>query len=241
MIIKISLLIVLLVVCAAQVANGQDCTPKGMRRFDSQVSRLMTIANSGRKFPENKGKDLKAWCDESDVIVKELETYKQKCFKNLSKQVFGVLIYSIKNTMKQYCRKDSKKLDVLLKAVPCLNKNDNEVTKCYAQFVDGVLGAKNANDTKKIPHLCCEYVNIFGCFEKKLQNAKHCNDKNIETVSDLIRSVIGNVVDLICGEYVEGSDKCAKLGPPPKKQKKQRRLKSFAVPVLDLLASFPEV
>ncbi|CAG2108299.1 unnamed protein product [Medioppia subpectinata] len=165
------------------IAYGQDCSPKGMKRFDITMARLVTIANSG----------------------------------------------------------PGKKQDSLLKATPCLNHNDPLVTKCYTSFIDGLLGAQNANDTKKIPYLCCEYVRIFPCFDEKLSPAPKCNQKGIDFVSDLIRSIAGNVVDLICGDYVEGSDKCTHLGPPPKKSKKQRRLKSFAVPVLDLLSSFPEV
>ncbi|CAG2113704.1 unnamed protein product [Medioppia subpectinata] len=239
MFIKITLIVAVLLALWT-IAYGQDCSPKGMKRFDITMARLVTIANSGRKFPEAKGTEMKKWCDESDVLTKELETYKQKCFKDLSKQVFGVMIYSIKNTLRSYC-KSGKKQDSLLKATPCLNHNDPLVTKCYTSFIDGLLGAQNANDTKKIPYLCCEYVKIFPCFDEKLSPAPKCNQKGIDFVSDLIRSIAGNVVDLICGDYVEGSDKCTHLGPPPKKSKKQRRLKSFAVPVLDLLSSFPEV
>ena len=88
-----------------------------------------------------------------------MEKYKTKCFKDLSKQVFGVLIYAVKNAIKQYCKKDSQKLTELLEAVPCINKNDPIVTKCYTNMIDGILGAKNAVDNKKIPHLCW-YVTI---------------------------------------------------------------------------------
>ena len=30
--------------------------------MDGKVAKIMTIGNSGRKFPENKGKDLKKYC-----------------------------------------------------------------------------------------------------------------------------------------------------------------------------------
>ncbi|XP_054155358.1 uncharacterized protein LOC128953859 [Oppia nitens] len=232
---------IIAILSCIHTAYGVDCNADGMRRFDQQVSQLISIANSGRKLPDNKGKDLKKWCDETDVIIKELEGYKQKCFKDLSKQVFGVLVYAVKNTLKQYCKRDSKKLDQLIAAVPCINTNDAIVTKCYTELVDGLLGSKNAIDTKKIPHLCCVYADVYDCFETKLTPAKKCNEKHVQTLSDLMRNIAGNVVNLICGDYVEGSDKCTQLGPAPKKRKTQKRTKSFALPLLDLLASFPEV
>ena len=56
-------LAIIITLCIIHVTTGQDCSPKGMRRFDQQVARLMTIANSGRKFPESKGRELKGWCE----------------------------------------------------------------------------------------------------------------------------------------------------------------------------------
>ena len=97
---------------------------------------------------------FKLFSSESDKIVKELEGYKAKCFKDLAKQTFGVVIYAVKNALRQYCKKDSQKLTDLMAAIPCLKKNDPIVTKCYSNFIDGVLGAKNAPDNKKIPHMC---------------------------------------------------------------------------------------
>lgn len=91
---------------------------------------------------------------ESEALVKQLESYKAKCLKDLSKQVFGVLIYGVKNAIKQYCKKESQKATDLLQAVPCVTKNDPIITKCYTDMIDGILGAKNAPDNKKIPYLC---------------------------------------------------------------------------------------
>ena len=60
--------------------------------------------------------------------------------------------------------------------------------------------------------LASSYARIFECFEEKLTNLPSCNAKHVESASDLIKSIVQNVVDLICGDYVEGSDKCQNLG-----------------------------
>ena len=229
-------MLVIGLVASFRICAGQQCNDKGMRQFDANMARLLTIGNSGRKFPVSKGAPLK------------MEVYKTKCFKDLAKQVFGVLVYAVRNAMRQYCRKDSKKLTDLIAAVPCVTKNDPVVTKCYTNYIDGVLGAKNAVDTKKLPHMCwyfivcsfilkeldldnilnryfrcifrimnfsnifSEYTRLFQCFSYKLTKAPSCNEKNVESISDLVRTIVGNVIDLICGDYVEGSDKCDSLG-----------------------------
>ena len=68
--------------------------------------------------------------------------------------MIGVVVYSIKNAIKQFCQKKSKRLDVLMAATPCLNKNDKIVTRCYTKVIDSLLGAQRAEDKKKIPHMC---------------------------------------------------------------------------------------
>jgi hypothetical protein len=42
-------------------------------------------------------------------------------------------------------------------------------------------------------------------------------------------------------EYTADSDKCEKLGEPPKKLKNQKRTKSIILPLIDLFDSFSEI
>ncbi|CAG2167406.1 unnamed protein product [Oppiella nova] len=122
-----------------------------------------------------------------------------------------------------------------------MNRGSNEINKCYTKYIDGVLGAKNAVDKRKIPHNCCEYFRIFSCSETRMRTVKGCTEQQIDITLDWIRSLFGNVIDLICSDYTEGSDKCSSLEPVPKKRKNQRRPKSFMLPLVDLLASFKEL
>ncbi|CAG2105648.1 unnamed protein product [Medioppia subpectinata] len=147
------------------------CETGWLKRFDSNVARLLTVGNSGRKFPEQRGSELEKFCSENDRLIKVIEKQRNDCMLDMPKQITGVLIYA----------------------------------------------------------------------ENKVEGVQQCSADNIATLMTIIRSVTGNTVDVFCGDYTEESDKCNKLGLPPRKLKSQRRTKSFAVPMIDVLQGFPEV
>ena len=87
--------------------------------------------------------------------MNQVDEYKSKCFSGLSKQVFGVLFYSIKiQGIKKICRGPVSVKNSIMQASTCLNKNDPVITKCYTTMIDGIMGAKNSNEKYKIPHMC---------------------------------------------------------------------------------------
>jgi len=55
--------ILLVINILVQKSFQQQCDAGGMRKLDAIVAKLVTIGNSGRTFPENKGKDLKRFCE----------------------------------------------------------------------------------------------------------------------------------------------------------------------------------
>ncbi len=142
--------------------------------------------------------------------MQQLENYKTQCLRGLPKQIMSVIIYSIKNAINNLCKKDSKRLTNLIESAPCMNKGSNEINQCYTKYIDGVLGAKNSADNKKIAHNVCEYHKIFPCIEKRMKNVNGCNENQIKTINDFIRSLFGNSIDLTSGEYTEGMYKLFK-------------------------------
>ena len=50
-----------IILCSYVRAN--DCNSAGLRKYDSNIAKLMTIGNSGRKFPENMGSEVKKYCE----------------------------------------------------------------------------------------------------------------------------------------------------------------------------------
>ncbi|CAG2163585.1 unnamed protein product [Oppiella nova] len=175
--------------------SAELCAPGGLKKFDSNIAKLITIGNSGRRFPDSRGSELK---NQNEKLLGDIEKYRNQCMDNMPKQITGILLYTGKSTIRQFCKRDNKQLDNLLKAGACGNSGNNQgVPQCTPIAVDSMLG--------------------------------------------LVRSITGNTIDVFCGEYTEGSDKCDSLDKPPKKLKSQRRTKSFALPMIDVLRSFPEV
>jgi hypothetical protein len=56
-------IITIVITVLVQTSNQQQCTAGGLRKLDATTAKLITIGNSGRKFPENKGNDLKVFCE----------------------------------------------------------------------------------------------------------------------------------------------------------------------------------
>jgi len=74
--------------------------------------------------------------------------------KDLPKQVVAIMVYSMKNTVNQFCKGHSRRLTEILSSTPCMNRGMNDLTKCYSKYVDALLGAKHVVDKKKIPYNC---------------------------------------------------------------------------------------
>ncbi|CAG2175465.1 unnamed protein product, partial [Oppiella nova] len=194
--------------------DGQrnQCNASGLKRLDELVAKFVTIGNSGRKFPESKGQALQKYCDQETKTLSEIEKYKNNCFQNLSKQVFGIYIYSFKGVIRNFCsKKESKRLDEIIACTPCMNKYSNVIGKCYDTIINELLGAKNAPENKRIPHMCCcnDYLKYLKCCEDGL--AGKCEPKHIETGIWFTKMVFGDAINLLCGDYTEESDKCSKL------------------------------
>ncbi len=86
--------------------------------------------------------------------------------KNLAKQTFSVILFSIKNLINQYCKKSSnpksnKKVEDLLSAAVCANTATNEFNKCNIKYIDSLLAAQNTKEDKmKVAQLCWS---VFYC------------------------------------------------------------------------------
>ena len=86
--------------------------------------------------------------------IGEIDEYKNRCLKSMPKQVTGIVVYSVRNAMSQYCKRDSKKLSDLITSTPCANAAKKEIDQCYTILIDKFQGAYNAPEKKKIPFTC---------------------------------------------------------------------------------------
>ena len=58
---------------------------------------------------------------------------------------------------------------------------------------------------------------------------------------DFTTSIFQNMVDVMCGEYNDATDKCDSLAPPPKAKSNPKQYASMASIMLDLLESLGSV
>jgi hypothetical protein len=217
------------------------CNRSDERKIDSLMAEIMTYGTR-RKYPKNQD-ELKTYCDEHYRLILEVEDYKNECLKALSKQTISVILYSIKSLINQYCKKNSnnKKVEDLLSAASCANSATNEFNKCNIKYIDSLLAAQNTKEDRvKIAQMCCEYHKIFDCIQAQGIRVKGCTDKHLEISADYIKSHFSNVLDLMCGDYSESSDKCDSVPKLSKRRKNQRRTKSFVMPLVKLLKDLPE-
>ena len=63
MTLKLLTLLVFVLANLWQLSSQQECDMNEARKIDSVMAKLLTIGNSGRQFPEAKGKPLKDYCE----------------------------------------------------------------------------------------------------------------------------------------------------------------------------------
>ena len=85
------------------------------------------------------------------------------------------------------------------------------------------------------------YYKYVDCYQVRGQNVKQCKPEDLDKITDFVESVAANALPLLCGEYMDGSDKCSKLEAPPKKSKNTKRPKSFFTPFIEVFESFKEI
>jgi hypothetical protein len=56
-------LFTILTIILIDKSSQQECSESATRKIDGVMAKLLTIGNSGRKFPESKGEKLKEYCE----------------------------------------------------------------------------------------------------------------------------------------------------------------------------------
>ncbi|CAG2111261.1 unnamed protein product, partial [Medioppia subpectinata] len=129
---------------------NSPCNKNTLKRVDEFLAKVTTYGNSGRKFPENTDQ-LPKYCNESKTLVENIESLNKRCIDGLAKRVLTVSIFTVKNVIKQLCRKNNKLLPEYFEAAKCINTVQGKVGKCFSKSIDHLLGMQFAIENKKIP------------------------------------------------------------------------------------------
>lgn len=92
---------------------------------------------------------------ETSKLVREIERFFRTCYAKDVLDLANIVVYSVKNGIKQFCRKRTKKLKKLLTVTPCINKHIQRRDRCIAGFINETKQLINIEqDNLKIRYAC---------------------------------------------------------------------------------------
>lgn len=173
------------------------------------------------------------------MYLKQVTNYVVNCLPEYATKTANILVYTTRAQTKQLCNKPSKRLSNLLEAAQCANDAITGFQSCNLRFIDALLGAETVKSHKlRLPIACCNFHEMKKCFWDKGQDYAKCNDQKLANIDKFVEALTGNLLGVVCSDYDEDSDKCAKVVDEltPKRPKGVRRPKSFFLPLIRLLA-----
>lgn len=223
----------------SQKANGKDC--KLNKDADTCLMHLLLLGDPGYIFPQTNS-EMTAHCRLITNYEKCIKDYSSNCLQSFPRQVTNVLAYGVAKTNKGYCT-NKKRKDSFIAIGKCANKIKHIGDNCMKQFIDNLRGTENYPEVNtRLPMACCNFYQMKGCILSAVEKEgkELCPESNYNEIETLIDGYSVDVLNLICGDYTEESDKCVKLLPKtPKKLNSQKRSKSMLIPFINILNSVP--
>ncbi|KAL1419546.1 hypothetical protein MTO96_025289 [Rhipicephalus appendiculatus] len=100
------------------------------------------------------------------------------------------------------------------KAVGCMNSVGTKLNSCWRAFQGAVQKAVVKAHTKDaIFYTCCSYHDLADCADQSLTPCESSGEKRFAL--DALQGVFGDSVNLLCGEYKNGSHACKALPKLP--------------------------
>ncbi|XP_054155087.1 uncharacterized protein LOC128953613 [Oppia nitens] len=215
----------------SQCSTGNDA--------DKCMMHLLLIGDPKYKFPENMV-TMNTHCRQIKNYENCIKDYSKKCLQSFPRQVTGVLAYGVAKTNKGYCT-NKKRKDSFIEIGKCANNIKHLGDACMKTYIDDLQGIENFKDAKlKLPIACCNFYKMKQCILISVEkNGKPvCSDSNYQEIERIIDGYSYDVLQLICGEYTEDSDKCQSLLPKtPKKRSSQKSTRSLLPPFINILST----
>ncbi|KAH9410293.1 hypothetical protein TYRP_010051 [Tyrophagus putrescentiae] len=137
-------------------------------------------------------------CSESEKLINELSEFINKCYQPEIRDIGRILIFSVKNMIKQFCKKRSKKLSKLFPIAQCINSQVNN-DRCMRNFIQHTATFQYLpDDAKKLPYTCCEYNAALECIEQMIESIP-CAAKDLQVTMDFVKGLFGNMANFACG------------------------------------------
>ncbi|XP_054155170.1 uncharacterized protein LOC128953681 [Oppia nitens] len=212
-----------------------NCNKNNEKQLDEVIQNLYLFGAPDRQYPTVK-KDMKKFCSDNEKYQKFIKEYGIKCKKGLSKQVLGLMMYSVAKHSTGIC-KSNQRTNEFLNIGNCGNTAKNDTIKCWKNLIKAVDSISyNTNNKLKIPLICCNYYVLKTCSQKSYESRPNqCNSKAIDGHEKLLNAFALDTLKLLCSEYNEDNDKCDKIISQTGVSKLKVLPKSPIVPFIKIL------
>ena len=79
------------------------------------------------------------------------------------------------------------------------------------------------------------------CVKTETEEYKQCSRATLDYVFRWMDDIFSGIMNLLCANYEEGSDKCDKLiQQTPKSFNTTRRMRSFVIPAIDIISNIKD-
>ncbi|XP_054160414.1 uncharacterized protein LOC128958561 [Oppia nitens] len=130
----------------------------------------------------------------------------------MARTITNMLVSGVTKANKPMCSTDATKR-TFLKHSKCGNINIEDKHKCMDVFVGDLRRTETEDKDKKIPYFCCNFWHFKDCIRKSFTSVdtNRCPKESIDAILNLINGYSNDALDLLCGEYDDGSAKCRQL------------------------------
>lgn len=151
-----------------------------------------------------------------------------------AKQPIAVLAYGITRTNKGYCGTNRRR-EAFLTIGRCVRPNRKVLDQFMETMNREFHAIKSAKvSTQRIPMACCSYYNMK---RKILAQLSECPAAALAEVEALVDGYAQDILNLVCGDYTEDSDKCDVFKNKIPFWKKPLLAKNFILPLAEIFNS----
>jgi len=177
--------------------------------MDRQASKLFLIGDRSLVVPTTVDQVSQEFCPRILDSIESIKAIARSCLKPFPKQLVGIMLQAIRKVNKEICSSKEEK-ETVIKHLSCV-KDSNRLEQVHVLMDDFIMFAhsvqRNVTDqTKKIPFICCQYMNLLNDLESKISN--WCDRDSIDYVLNMIRRMMSDATDIVCPQFVkQGSEK----------------------------------
>ncbi|KAH7941249.1 hypothetical protein HPB49_011281 [Dermacentor silvarum] len=214
----------------AQLRDG--CTMKGLKDCGDDY---VPYAKSGRLRVPNT--QFREGCRiAKEQIVCSIQ-FMKNCTQGPAEAAALVVLQAWEENIEDICTVGSKSYKKYKKSMKCMESVGNGIHKCMTRFHDHLERAVVKAAAKDvIHHSCCIYNDLLDCSSKALAPCERVHAKDF--VLGILDDIFGEVVHLVCGQYIKSTDACNALPPLASLNDDDQRFSTYIELIMEAAATY---